>query len=110
MKKTIFTLSALTFALALTGCNDSDKSAQTEVQTQPEAEVTTQAPAAINETDGLAEVPAVVEQESTTVQEDVNTLPATAAGAAEDINTAADNAIESATDSLNDAKETLKDK
>lgn len=134
MKKTIFTLSALTLALALTGCNDSDKSAQTDVKTQPEAEVTTQAPTVTNETDGMAKVPAVADQETTAnnalssandaasdVQndvtgtavnnsDDVNSLPATAAGAAKDVNTAADNAIESATDSLNEAKETQEDK
>ncbi len=87
------------------------------MQSQPEAEVTTQAPTVTNETDGMAKVPAVTEQESTSednavasVKDDVNSLPATAAGAAEDIQTATDNAIDSATDTLNETKETLTDK
>ncbi|MCE0495227.1 hypothetical protein [Vibrio salinus] len=103
MKKTIFTISALTLALALTGCDDSKKSAQTETHPQPgAATVTTQSATPTDETDGMAKVPATTDDAATSASdavgnaqndvknavnqaaEDVNKLPATATGSASD--------------------------
>ncbi|MDC0610589.1 copper resistance protein NlpE [Vibrio sp.] len=67
MKKTIFTLSALTLALALTGCDNSDKTAaQNDAPAQPSADVAGEAPTAADAmngdvTEGISQVPATSE-------------------------------------------------